>query len=71
MTLSQIFGNLNLWASLPAALLYYLFVTSFEYDDPEGRITDTTVRAITFPLIYDETGSLILLSRRFSELVFY
>ena len=43
MPVAQIFGNLSLWASLPAVVLYYLFYSSFEYDDPEGRVTDTKV----------------------------
>jgi hypothetical protein len=43
MPLAQIFGNLSLWASLPAFLVYYLFYSSFEYDDPEGRVSDTKV----------------------------
>jgi hypothetical protein len=43
MSLEQIFGNLSLWASLPGFLLYYLFVSSFEHNDPEGHVTDTTV----------------------------
>lgn len=43
MPLAQIFGNLSLWASLPAVLVYYLFYSSFEYDDPEGRVSDTKV----------------------------
>ena len=43
MSIAQIFGNLSLWASLPPFLVYYLFYSSFEYDDPEGRVTDTKV----------------------------
>lgn len=43
MPLTQIFGNLSLWASLPAFVLYYLFYSSFERDNPEGRVTDTKV----------------------------
>jgi hypothetical protein len=41
---AQIFGNLSVWASFPAFVLYYLFYSSFEFNDPEGRVTDTTVR---------------------------
>lgn len=43
MSLAQFFGNLRIFSSLPAFILYYLFYSSFENDDPEGRITDTTV----------------------------
>ena len=43
MTVSQIFGNLQLWASLPFYILYHLYVTSFNGRDPEGRVTDTNV----------------------------
>jgi hypothetical protein len=39
----QLFGNLSLRASLPPFFVYYLFYSSFEYDDPEGRFTDTKV----------------------------
>ena len=43
MTFAQAFGNLSLWASLPPVLLYYLYISFFEYDNPEGPVTDTTV----------------------------
>lgn len=44
MPLSQIVGNLSVWASFPAFVLYYLFYSSFEFNNPEGRVSDTTVR---------------------------
>ena len=43
LTLTQVFGPLNLWASLPTFLLYYLFYSSFEHNDPEGPVKDTNV----------------------------
>lgn len=44
ITLAQIFGPLSLWASLPSFLLYYLFYSTFEHNDPEGPVKDTKVR---------------------------
>lgn len=43
ITLAQIFGPLSLWASLPSFLLYYLFYSTFEHNDPEGPVKDTKV----------------------------
>ena len=38
-----ILGNLQLWTSVPFFLVYYLFYTGFDYQNPEGRVKDTTV----------------------------
>ncbi|EFX84143.1 hypothetical protein DAPPUDRAFT_100066 [Daphnia pulex] len=57
MPLAQIFGNLSLWASLPAFLVYYLFYSSFEYDDPEGRVSDTKTFLNEYDFIVIGAGS--------------
>jgi len=41
--MSQLLTNLQLWSSLPAFIVYYLFYTAFEYKDSEGRVKDTKV----------------------------
>ena len=41
---ANLLGPLNLWASLPSFLLYYLFYSSFEHSDPEGPVKDTKVK---------------------------
>jgi hypothetical protein len=50
MPLTQILGNLSLWASFPGFLLYYLFYSTFEFNDPEGHVTDTTVNTFQHKL---------------------
>ncbi|XP_032795569.2 LOW QUALITY PROTEIN: glucose dehydrogenase [FAD, quinone] [Daphnia magna] len=57
MPLTQIFGNLSLWASLPAFVLYYLFYSSFERDNPEGRVTDTKTFLSEYDFIVIGAGS--------------
>ena len=43
---ANLLGPLNLWASLPSFLLYYLFYSSFEHSDPEGPVKDTKVKTL-------------------------
>ena len=43
MSLSQMAGSLNMWASVPPFLLTYLYYSLFEDSNPEGYVTDTTV----------------------------
>ena len=43
MPLSQVLGNFNLLVSAPAFILYYLLYSTFNFNDPEGFVTDTTV----------------------------
>ena len=43
MPLSQVLGNFNLLVSAPAFILYYLLYSTFDFNDPEGFVTDTTV----------------------------
>ena len=33
---------------MPFFIVYYLFYTAFPYNDPEGRVTDTTVSSKYF-----------------------
>ncbi|KZS09801.1 Glucose dehydrogenase [Daphnia magna] len=57
MFLTQIFGNLSLWASFPAFLLYYLFYSSFEMNDPEGYVTDAETILTEYDFIVIGAGS--------------
>uniref|UniRef100_A0A0P6FW01 Glucose dehydrogenase (FAD, quinone) n=1 Tax=Daphnia magna TaxID=35525 RepID=A0A0P6FW01_9CRUS len=57
MPLTQIFGNLSLWASFPAFLLYYLLYSSFEMNDPEGFITDAETILTEYDFIVIGAGS--------------
>lgn len=41
--MSHLLGTANLWASLTPVVLTYLFYSSFDSRNPEGRVTDTTV----------------------------
>ncbi|KAI9553243.1 hypothetical protein GHT06_021139 [Daphnia sinensis] len=43
MSLSQLSGNLSLWASFPSFILCYLFYSMFDTSNPEGLVTDTQV----------------------------
>ena len=43
MSIAQFIGNLRILASLPAFLVYYFFYSSFDYQNPEGRVRDTKV----------------------------
>lgn len=47
MPLSQVLSNLRIYASFPFFILYYLLYSSFDYNDPEGRVTDTKVKRET------------------------
>ena len=42
--IAGLLGNLQIWTSLPFFLVYYLFYTGFDNQNPEGRVKDTTVR---------------------------
>ncbi|XP_045036542.1 glucose dehydrogenase [FAD, quinone]-like [Daphnia magna] len=57
MPLSQIVGNLSVWASFPAFVLYYLFYSSFEFNNPEGRVSDTTTFLNAYDFIVIGAGS--------------
>lgn len=41
--MSHLLGTANLWASLTPVVLTYLFYSTFDSSNPEGRVTDTTV----------------------------
>lgn len=41
--MSHLLGTANLWASLTPVVLTYLFYSTFDSRNPEGRVTDTTV----------------------------
>ncbi|KAI9553166.1 hypothetical protein GHT06_021060 [Daphnia sinensis] len=43
MSLSQLSGNLSLWASFSSFILCYLFYSMFDTSNPEGLVTDTQV----------------------------
>ncbi|KAI9552866.1 hypothetical protein GHT06_020750 [Daphnia sinensis] len=57
MPLSQIAGNLSVLASFPAFVLYYLFYSTFDFNDPEGRVSDTTTFLNAYDFIVIGAGS--------------
>jgi len=44
MSLSAAFQTLTLAAAVPAVLVSHFLLTSLGYWNPEGRVTDTTVK---------------------------
>ena len=48
MSLSAAFQTLTLAAALPAVLVSHFLLTSLGYWNPEGRVTDTTVKLQLF-----------------------
>jgi len=52
MSIAQFIGNLRILASLPAFLVYYFFYSSFDYQNPEGRVRDTKVIDLKHRLLY-------------------
>ena len=44
--MSNLFGTANLWVSVMPVFFTYLFYSSFDGSNPEGRVTDTTVITI-------------------------
>ena len=48
--MSQLLGNIQLWSSLPAFIIYYLFYTAFDSKNPEGRVKDTKVKLAQFSI---------------------